>query len=94
MSYGVDFDERAQAEFYSWDLPIELYDEIERLLVEELSMNPTRYLRHVPKVPNAMEYICRITWQGQRHMFFFRVKYHADEETLLIKQCSHLPLPE
>jgi hypothetical protein len=92
MSYGVEFDDQAASEFYSWDLPIELYEEIERHLAEELSIQATLYLRSVPRVPEAMEYALRITWQGERHVFFFRVKYRTDEETLLIKQCSHFPL--
>ncbi len=55
MSYGVEFDSRAEAELYSWELPIELYEEVERLLAEELSEHPTRYLRNVPRVRDTMQ---------------------------------------
>ncbi|MBY0523029.1 MAG: hypothetical protein K2R98_06505 [Gemmataceae bacterium] len=85
MSYGVEFDEKAEIAFYSWNLPIDVIDEIERRFVEELSERPTKVLRDVG---GSMQYVCRVPG----HVGVFHVRYSMDEETLIIWNCFHFPL--
>jgi hypothetical protein len=95
MTYGVEFDSWADAEYLSWDVPIEVYDELERRLAVELALEPTRYLRRVGGNAAALEYTCRVVEQSnpsKTHLFLFRVRYSQDEQTLIIWDCSHFPL--
>jgi hypothetical protein len=95
MTYGVEFDSWADAEYLSWDIPIEVYDEIERRLATELALEPTRYLRRVGANTAALQYTCRVVEQGISatvHFFLFRVRYSQDEQTLIIWDRFHFPL--
>src|SRR5262249_27221913 len=95
MSYGVDFDSSAETEYYSWGLPLPVYEAVERLLEGELSMEPTRFLRRVGSSLAPLQYTCRVVEQGippTVHIFLFRVRYSQDEETLIIWDCAHFPL--
>ena len=91
MSYGVEFDKRAETILYSWDLPLAVYEEMERRLEIELSLDPKKYLRNIGK---ALQYSCRVVEQGDEpkvHCFLFRVRYSQDEQTLIIWDCFHFP---
>ena len=89
MSYGVEFDPKAETYIYSWDLDEVLCNEVYRHLDEELSERPTKYLRDVG---GTMQYSCRVLHNGVQHLFVFRVRYSQSEETLIIWQCFYYPL--
>ena len=88
MSYGIEFDESTATHFYSWGLPIGVYEEIERRMEVELSEHPTRFLRDVG---GAMQYTCRFSHQDKPHVCLFRVRYSIDEQTLIIWDCHYFP---
>ncbi len=95
MTYGVEFDSWADAEYLSWDVPIEVYDELERRFAVELALEPTRHLRRVGGHSAALQYTCRVVEQTDPpkvHLFLFRVRYSQDEQTLIIWDCFHFPL--
>lgn len=94
MTYGVEFDSWADAEYLSWDIPIEVYDEIERRLATELALEPTHHLRRVGGNAAALQYTYRVVEPGataRTHVFLFRVRYSQDEQTLIIWDCFHFP---
>jgi hypothetical protein len=88
MSYGVDYDESAATQLYSWGLSLGAYEEIERHIEVELSEHPTKYLRDVG---GTMQYTCRFKFEGKPHVCLFRVRYSQDEQTLIIWDCHYFP---
>lgn len=92
MSYGIEFDESVMNEFYSWGMPLEAYEEVERRLEVELSERPTQFLRDIG---GALQYVCRVVERGANpvvHICLFYVRYSRDEQTLIIWDCYHFPL--
>ncbi len=88
MSYGVEFDEHARTQFFSWGFPPDVYDTIESRMAIELSENPTKHLRDIG---GAMQYVCRVVCDGNPLVCLFRVRYSMDEEYLIVWDCHCFP---
>lgn len=92
MSFGVEFDKRAEVQLALCGLSDAVIDELDRLFDTELSQSPTQHLR---SVGNTLQYACRVVEHSSLpilHFFLFRVRYRMDEEGLIIWDCHHFPM--
>ena len=93
MSFAVKITEEVLKEVDGWRLPGIVQVEILERLYEELAPHPSRHLRRLPPPADIMEYSFVMTGVGDPpsdYFLGFTVVYAADEETLIIKNCSYL----
>jgi hypothetical protein len=95
MSFAVRLSDEVLRKIAGWRLPEIVQIEILERLYEELAPRPSMHLRRLPPPADHMEYSFCMTAAGDPpsdYLLAFTVVYAADEETLIIKNCSHLIL--
>ncbi len=93
MSFAVNLTDKALKKIAGWQLPGIVQIEILERLYEELAPHPSPHLRRLPPPADIMEYSFFMTEVGDPpsdYLLAFTVVYAADEETLIIKNCSYL----
>jgi hypothetical protein len=91
MSFFIKLSEEVERRISAWNLSSRLINEILEQLYEQLAENPTRHLVRVPAPADLLLFIFEVRAEGDPPMDFifeFAVKYHADEQTLVIHDCD------
>ncbi len=94
-SFAIDRIKSVRAKIDGWKLDGRLQIEILERLYEELAERPTAHLRRLPPPADIREYqfcLYGIGDPAKDHLFVFTVVDAADEQTLIIKDCSHLSI--
>lgn len=96
MSFSLKLQGPVKARIASWKLSGRLIHEILEHLYEELAERPALHLVRAPAPEVLLRYSLIVLREGKPpsdFLFEFSVRYHSDEETLVIYDCNHLSIP-
>ena len=91
MSFCIDLTEEVKKRISAWGLSSRLIRDILDHLYEELAEKPSQHLVRVTEPCSILLYSFAVRAEGDPPMdyiFEFAVKYHVDEETLVVHDCD------
>jgi hypothetical protein len=91
MSFSIELTEKVRTKIPAWNLSNRLINEILEQLYEQLAETPTRHLVRIPAPADLLLFSFQVRAEGDPPMdyiFEFQVKYHSDEQTLVIYDCD------
>jgi hypothetical protein len=92
MSFSIELMRETEATVASWGLPPRLIHEVLEHLSEERAERPRYHLKRISKPDIRLLYMFTVRAEGdppRDDLFEFSVRYHADEETLIIWDCDY-----
>jgi len=96
VSFSIKLLSAVDARISSWKLSGRLIHEVREQLYEELAERPTLHLVRVTEPEVLLRYSVIVLGEGtppHDFLFEFSVRYHSDEETLIIYECDYLSIP-
>ena len=91
MSFCLDLTEEVKRRISAWKLSSRLIRDILDHLYDELAAKPSQHLTKVSEPYSILLYSFAVRAEGDPPMdsiFEFAVKYHVDEETLVVHDCD------